>query len=158
LSGSRAATPLGATGSHGPGRPPSAGPLGNPMPYQAFDPSTVADTTNPRDMNPGPFPAGGGTKIWNVVPGGGFSGTPIPAGAQNLVLTVTVLTPAPGGGTLAVNPGLGPAYPSISVDPNLAGPTSYVIVVPVGPRGTISVTSSFATDLAIDVDGYYLSA
>jgi hypothetical protein len=103
--------PIGGPGSGG---PLSAGRLGNPMPYQAFDPSTVADTTNPADPNFGPF-VGGDTKTWAVVPSGGLSGTPIPAGAQDLVLTVTVLNPSAGGGTLLVNPGVGPSYPSISV-------------------------------------------
>jgi hypothetical protein len=101
--------------------------------------------------------APGDTKTWAVVPSGGLSGTPIPAGAQDLVLTVTVLNPAAGGGTLLFNPGAGPAYPAITVDPNVAGPASYVIVVPVGPGGTVAVTSTSATDLAIDVDGFYLS-
>src|SRR5262249_34837587 len=60
--------PIGGPGS---GRPLSAGRLGNPMPYQAFDPSTVADTTNIADPNFGPF-AGGDTKTWAVVPSGGL--------------------------------------------------------------------------------------
>jgi hypothetical protein len=156
LAGAHSALKPAPIGGPGSGGPLSAGRLGNPMPYQAFDPSTVADTTNPTDQNFGPFVAGG-TKTWNVVPGGGLSATPIPAGAQVLVLTVTVLNPTAGGGTLVVNPIVGPSYPTISVDPGITGPASYVIVTPVGPGGTVAVTSSFATDLAIDVDGFYLS-
>src|SRR5262249_33936373 len=118
---------------------------------------TVADTTNAADPNFGPFPAGGGRKTWRIVPSGGLCGTPIPAGAQILVLTVTVQNPTAGGGTLFFNPGTGPGYPTISRDPGLLGPASYVISAPVGAGGTVAVTSSFATDLAIDVDGFYLS-
>jgi hypothetical protein len=155
-SGNPGSSPRGPGGAPGGGGPGSAGKLGNPLPYQAFDPSTVADTTNAADPNYGPL-AAGGTKTWNVVPGGGLSGTPIPAGAKDLVLTVTVLNPAAGGGTLQINPGAGPAYPTITVDPNVLGPSSYVVVAPVGAGGTVAVTSSFVTDLALDVDGFYLS-
>jgi len=55
-----APAPVRGPGGGGPG--PQAGRIGNPMPYQAFDACTVADTTNSADPNFGPFPAGGGTK------------------------------------------------------------------------------------------------
>jgi hypothetical protein len=159
-SSSLASAPRGPGGGPGGGgEPGSAGKLGNPMPFQAFDPTPVADTTNPADPNFGPFVAGV-PKTWNVVPGPSLPGNPpIPAGAQELVLTVTVLNPAPGGGTLTINQSGVPPLPqaTISVDPGVTGPASYVIVVAVGPGGTVTVTSSFATNLAIDVDGFYLS-
>jgi hypothetical protein len=96
--------------------------------------------------------AAGGTKDVAVT-----NGTTIPSGAIAAVLNVTVVNPTLGG-YLTVYP-QGGSLPSASNVNYAAGQTTTNrVIVPLSPGGGVSIWSSQATDLVVDVSGYYSTA
>jgi hypothetical protein len=120
------------------------------------DTRAMSSFTSPNQCN-GPGAASGtlvagGTKDVQVT-----NGTTIPTGATAAVLNVTVVHPSASGFVTV--------YPQGSDQPNASNvnfasgqATSNRVIVPLSDSGGITVASSAATDLIVDVSGYFSAA
>ncbi len=113
-------------------------------------PCRVADTRWPVSPLGGPYLSGGLERIFPVL----SSSCVIPDTAQAYSLNFAVI-PHGGLGYLTVWP-TGQSKPLVSTLNALTGTiTANAALVPAGQQGAISVYPSSATDLVIDVDGYF---
>ena len=113
-------------------------------------PCRVADTRNPSGPFGGPIMSSGSTRSF-VVP---QSACNIPAGAQAYSLNITVVPPAPLG-YLTAWP-TGQAQPYVSTLNSYNGATiANAAIVPAGTGGAISIYVSDATQVIIDINGYF---
>ncbi|MGP0029245.1 MAG: putative Ig domain-containing protein [Acidimicrobiales bacterium] len=105
--------------------------------------------------NPGERLAAGGTLSVQV--SGTYGGDVIPAGATAAVLNVTSVGSS-GPGHLTVYP-QGSALPTASNVNYPAGQTTANrVIVPLSASGQISITSSAASDVLVDISGYFTEA
>ena len=134
-------------------------PTGNP--YSPLSPTRICDTRpgNPSGLssnaaqcdgtaNAGTTLAAGGTLTIDV--GGLFS---VPADASAVVLNVTVVNPASVGYLTVYPTGQSrPVASNLNFDPHQAVPN--LVEVGLGPSGQVSIYSSSATDVVVDLEGY----
>ena len=132
-----------------------------PNPYSPLSPTRICDTRpgNPSGLssnaaqcdgtaNAGTTLAAGGTLTIDV--GGLFS---VPADASAVVLNVTVVNPASVGYLTVYPTGQSrPVASNLNFDPHQAVPN--LVEVGLGPSGQVSIYSSSATDVVVDLEGY----
>jgi hypothetical protein len=125
----------------------------NGAPNLAFYPVTpcrIADTRNPTGTFGAPSLAGGVPRTFPVP----SSSCGIPASAQAYALNMTVVPTAPVG-YLTTWPA-GSSQPIVSTLNAPTGTvTSNAAIVPAGVNGAITVFATNATDLIIDINGYF---
>jgi hypothetical protein len=126
-----------------------AGVPSPPLPFVALAPCRVADTRgNAAPIQGGAFTGPTDVRHWTV---GGICG--IPAGAEAVSVNFTIVGPS-GIGFLAAWP-MGGAVPPVSIVNFSAGQlVSNAAIVPLG-AGAMTVNVSTATDLIMDVNGYF---
>jgi subtilase family serine protease len=118
--------------------------------FYPLTPCRVADTRNPDGPLGGPFLSALTSRAFPVQ----SSTCAIPAAAQVYSLNVTVV-PKGQLGFLTMWPG-GEALPVVSTLNDLTGTyTANAAIVPAGPGGDISVYVTNATDVILDVNGYF---
>ena len=113
-------------------------------------PCRVADTRNPTGPFGGPIMSAGSTRSFAIP----SSSCAIPSTAQAYSLNITVVPPAPLT-YLTVWP-TGAAQPYVSTLNSYNGATlANAAIVPAGTGGDISIYVSNATDVVIDINGYF---
>lgn len=136
---------------------PSLGNLTLLSPFRAVD-TRASDgggiTHIGVDQNGNPIPVGqvpaGGTRRFRLA----FTGSPVPATATGVLLNVTLIG-APGGGYAVVFPG-GDAQAPLASTLNPVTPVAFNFwAVKTGTNASIALFSTVATDVAIDVVGFY---
>ncbi len=117
--------------------------------FYTLAPCRIADTRKAAGPLGGPILAAGQTRAFPVQ----SSHCNIPASAKAYSLNVTGISP--GGGLLSLWP-TGQSQPSsstVNLKPNLA--TANAAIVPAGTGGSISIYAPTATDVVLDVNGYF---
>jgi hypothetical protein len=114
-------------------------------------PCRVADTRNPTAPLGGPTIAGGQTRSFQVL---GATGCNVPGSAQAYSLNLAVIPKAPLGYLTAW--ATGQTQPVVASLNALTGTvTANAAIVPAGAGGSIDIFASNATDLVIDINGYF---
>src|SRR5271157_895462 len=128
---------------------------GNALVFVAMTPCRIADTRASQNF-PGAF---GSPSLVGGAPGRTFpiqSNTtcPVPSNAQAYSLNLTIVAPAPYGYITAYpTPGPMPLAATLNwATPLIVGNSA---IVPAGTSGSIDIFASAATDLVIDINGYY---
>jgi hypothetical protein len=137
---------------------PAGAGLYNPVssPIRLCDTRAMSGFTAPNQCN-GPGPAAG------TLPAGGTQtvqvtdGTTIPNGATAAVLNVTVVNPS-ASGFVTVYPEGGSQPNASNINYAAGQTTSNRVIVPLSSAGGVTAFSSAATDLIVDVSGYYSAA
>jgi hypothetical protein len=137
---------------------PAGSGLYNPLSssIRLCDTRAMSSFTAPNQCNgsgtaAGTLPAGG-TQDVQVT-----NGTTIPSGATAAVLNVTVVNPA-ASGFVTVYPQGGDQPNASNVNYATGQTTSNRVIVPLSANGGVTTSSSAATDLIIDISGYYSAA
>ncbi|MFC6715431.1 hypothetical protein [Branchiibius cervicis] len=115
--------------------------------FVPINPARVVDTRSGRGVRTGRVPAGGSITITV----GGVSG--VPAGAQNVILNVTAVNPTADGYLVVQAAGTARAKTS-NVNYMRARTTPGLVYVAPSTTGRVTITSSAAVDLVVDVQGY----
>ena len=127
--------------------------LSSPLHLIPITPCRIADTRNtPDGPFSGPFIAGGSSRDF-VVPSSAC-GIPVTAAAYSLNVTVVPRGPL---GYLTVWPS-GQPQPYVSTLNSDGRIKSNAAIVPAGANGAISVFATDATDLVLDINGYFVAA
>jgi hypothetical protein len=115
--------------------------------FMSLSPNRLADSRQGLGL-PGRIQAGSTQSV--TLAGGG---SPVPAGASAIVMNVTAVDPA-NDGFVSVYP-CGSAPPVVSsLNPRQGETRPNLVVVPLGPGGTVCFYSTSTTDLLVDVTGY----
>jgi hypothetical protein len=128
---------------------------GNAMVFVAMTPCRIADTRASQGF-PGAFGApslvGGATG--RTFPIQSNTACPVPSNAQAYSLNLTIVAPAPYGFITAYpTPGPMPLAATLNwATPLIVGNAA---IVPAGTNGSVDIFASAATDLVIDINGYY---
>jgi hypothetical protein len=121
--------------------------------FVPMTPCRIADTRNPAGPFGGPSISGGGSRDFNIP----TSACSVPSTAQAYSLNVAVV-PAGPLGYLTLWP-TGQTQPLASTLNSLDGRIkSNAAIVPAGTSGSISVFASNATDVILDINGYFVPA
>jgi hypothetical protein len=124
-----------------------------PLRFVPMTPCRVVDTRNAAGPFGGPSIGGGASRDFNVPTGA----CGVPSTAQAYSLNVAVV-PAGPLGYLTLWP-TGQTQPYVSTVNSLDGRTkSNAAIVPAGTGGSISVFASNATDVVLDINGYFVPA
>ena len=124
-----------------------------PLRLVTVTPCRVADTRNPAGPFGGPAISGGSSRDF-VIPDG-FCGVPATALAYSLNVAVVPAGPL---GYLTVWPS-GEARPAVSTLNSVDGRIRSVgAIIPAGAGGAISIYAANATDVVLDVNGYFVPA
>jgi hypothetical protein len=116
-------------------------------------PCRIADTRNATGAFGGPEPAAGSTRTFNIPQ----SACGIPATAVAYSLNVTVV-PVQSLGYLTIWPA-GQAQPTVSTLNSLDGRVkANAAITPAGTNGGVSIYVTDATQVILDIDGYFLPA
>ena len=127
-----------------------APPTGTALAFYPVTPCRIADTRNPNGAFGGPSLAAGGTRSFTVP----ASSCGIPTTAQAYSLNMTAVPPGPLG-YLTVWP-TGQTQPYVSTLNALQGQVAAnAAIVPAGSNGAISVYVSDASNVLIDINGYF---
>ncbi|HEX7833351.1 MAG TPA: hypothetical protein VF787_27120 [Thermoanaerobaculia bacterium] len=123
--------------------------------FVAVTPCRLADTRNATGPYGGPAFTAAQTRTFSV-PSGPCSGIPI-AAAYSMNFTITNYTAAAGSFIVAFPAGTTrPGVSTLNWGPG--GPIANAAVVPASSNGSIDVYAGAATDVIIDLNGYYLDA
>lgn len=123
-----------------------------PLQFVAVSPCRVVDTRNAVGTFGGPQLAGGSTRTFNLPQSA--CGIPITAVAYSLNVTVVPDQPL---GYLTIWPA-GQAQPLVSTLNSDGRIKANAAIVPAGTNGGVSVYVSDATQLVLDIDGYFVPA
>ena len=121
-----------------------------PLRFVPVTPCRIADTRNPNGPFGGPILGAGTTRDFNIP----ASACGIPANALAYSLNLTVV-PVGGLGFLSVWPA-GQAQPVVSTLNSDGRVKANAAIVPAGVNGAITVYASDATQLVIDINGYFV--
>ena len=131
-----------------------AGGISDPLQFVPVTPCRLVDT-RPQYGGSGSIP--GGTAESFILPQQGTCGHSIPANAAAFSLNVTAI-PSGRLGFLSIFP-TGELQPVVSTMNSLDGRTkANAAIVPAGYQGAISVYVSSTSDVALDIDGYFIPA
>lgn len=127
--------------------------------FVPLPPTRLVDTREPvGDANRFSRRAEGGLEVVNA-PAAGRAGAP-PTGSSAVVLTVTAVAgPSAAGGWVAVAPGGAPRPATSNLNSNGRGDIRpNLVVVPVGPDGSIDLHLFAVDDVVVDVVGWFTDA
>jgi hypothetical protein len=125
-------------------------PASDTLQFYPLPPCRVLDTRNPEGAFGGPALAGGGARSFEIV----SSSCGVPAGAAAYSLNTTVV---PHGelGYLTAWP-TGEPQPSVSTLNSLDGTVlANAAIIPAGTGGAVSFFATNATDVVVDINGYF---
>jgi len=132
--------------------------------YNALSPARICDTRsgNPSGLTGGAAQCTNGTAGERLGAGGTLSvqvtgNDTIPAGATAAVLNVTSVNPS-AGGFLTAYPQGGSQPGSSNVNYTAGQTSANRVIVPLSSSGKVSIYSSAASDVVVDVSGYYSGA
>ncbi|MEO8371575.1 MAG: hypothetical protein ABI806_20475, partial [Candidatus Solibacter sp.] len=117
--------------------------------FYALTPCRIADTRVGTGALAGPALVGGTTRTFPIA---GMCG--IPAGAQAYALNMTVVPSAPLG-FLSAWPAGQPQPGASTLNAPTGAVTANAAIVPAGTNGAINLIATSATDVIIDINGYF---
>ena len=131
--------------------------VGNPAPYQGFEPCRMIDTRTANGTYGGPKLVAGATRTFDLdVNGtGGLCANTFPPNVKAMVVNVTLVN-EDGPGFVTIYPGNGTQPLASSI--NSSGPNTVIgneIVMPLAPDGTVKVYTSVGTHLVMDLVGIF---
>ncbi|MGI8820323.1 MAG: hypothetical protein ACR2ID_05575 [Chthoniobacterales bacterium] len=130
--------------------------IGNPAPFQAFQPCRILDTRSANGTYGGPKLAAGAIRNFPIAPIGGVCSSTLPAGIKAVVVNLTMVN--------SDSAGFVTAYPGGSTRPlaatvNVPAANTVAnngVVIPLAANGSIDVYASTGTHIVLDIVGYFL--
>jgi hypothetical protein len=128
----------------------------NPLVFVAMTPCRVVDTRGSQGLPPGFGPPILVAGVSRTFPVQSNASCPIPATAQAYSFNITVVPAVPSGFITAYPTATGQPVPLAATLVWFGGSlTSNAAIVPGGTSGSVDVFSNGATDIVIDINGYY---
>ncbi|MDQ6764544.1 MAG: hypothetical protein M3Z22_00345 [Verrucomicrobiota bacterium] len=130
--------------------------IGNPVPFQAFQPCRVLDTRGANGASGGPKLVAGAIRNFPIATVGGLCASTLPAGIKAIVVNLTMVN-SDSAGYVTAYPG-GSSQP-LAATVNVPAANTVAnngVIIPLAANGSIDVFASTGTHIVLDIVGYFL--